>query len=174
MTETSVWQPIIAFVRDNAVLIEALVFVLGFAESLVLVSLFVPASVLFLGIAALHAAGGGAFLPILLAGAAGCLCGDLVSYVIGRRYRRRVKNVWPFNARPQLLARTRLLVRRHGVYAIVVSKFIGPLRPLTPVFAGIGAMPWLSFAGASAASSLLWALAFLAPAYYGLQFLAWV
>ena len=64
------------------------------------------------------------------------------------------------------------MIRRHGVYAIVVSKFVGPLRPITPLFAGATFMPWYSFASASAASSLLWALAFLAPAYYGLQLFA--
>ena len=169
MSESSLWQQIIAFVRENEFLIELIVFLLGFAESLVLVSFFVPASVLFLAIAALQSAGDGPFLPILLAGALGCLAGDIVSYMIGWRVRHRVRRIWPFRARPDLLARTRVMIRRHGVYAIVISKFVGPLRPITPLAAGATHMPWYSFAGASAASSLLWALAFLAPAYYGLQ-----
>ncbi len=172
MPETGLWQHIIAFVRENEFLIELLIFALGLAESLVLVSFFVPASVLFLAIAALQSAGDGPFLPILLAGALGCLAGDIVSYMIGWRVRHRIRGIWPFRSRPDLLARTRWMIRRHGVYAIVVSKFVGPLRPITPLFAGATTMPWYSFASASAASSLLWALAFLAPAYYGLQFFA--
>ncbi|MGI9478347.1 MAG: DedA family protein [Hyphomicrobiaceae bacterium] len=172
MSDASAWQQVIALVREHEYLIEAIVFLLGFAESLVLVSFFVPASVLFLAIAALHSAGDGPFIPILLAGAVGCLTGDIVSYAIGWRLRRRVRSVWPFSARPDLLVRSRLMIRRHGVYAIFASKFIGPLRPVTPMFAGATYMPWASFAGASAASSLLWALAFLAPTYYGLQLLS--
>ncbi len=169
MQDPSTWQQIVTFVQDNEALIEVIIFLLGFAESLVLVSFFVPASVLFIAIAALHSAADGPFLPILLAGALGCLAGDIASYMIGWRVRHRVKTIWPFQARPDLLARTRLLVRRHGVYAIVASKFIGPVRPITPLLAGASRMPWCSFAGASTASSLLWALAFLAPTYYGLQ-----
>ena len=173
MSEPSAWEQVIAFVREHEFLIEVVIFLLGFAESVVLVSFFVPASVLFLAIAALHSASDGPFVPILLAGALGCLAGDIVSYAIGRRFRRHVKVLWPFGSRPDLLARTRLLLRRHGVYAIIVSKFVGPLRPVTPMFAGAASMPWYSFAGASAASSLLWALAFLAPTYYGLQLMNW-
>ena len=50
------------FARQNEALIEVTLFCLGFAESLVITSFFVPASVLFLGIAALHGASGGEFL----------------------------------------------------------------------------------------------------------------
>ena len=169
MSEASAYHGIVSFVRENEHLIEMIIFLLGFAESLVLVSFFVPASILFLAVAALHSAGDGPFIPILMAGALGCLFGDLVSYMVGWRMRRQVKSMWPFRSRPDLLARTRLLIRRHGVLAIVISKFIGPLRPITPLCAGAASMPWYSFAGASAASSMIWALAFLAPAYFGLQ-----
>ena len=172
MSSQSIWQHVLDFVRENEVVIEVIVFVLGFAESLVFVSFFVPASVLFLGVAALHAAGDGPFLPLLLAGTAGCLLGDLVSFALGWHVRHDVKNVWPFSRRPELLTRTRILFRRHGSYAIVMSKFIGPFRPVAPMFAGAMHMPWQTFAGASAVSSLLWALAFLAPAYYGIQILS--
>ncbi len=171
MPETSLWQHILAFVRENEFLVELLVFALGFAESVALMSFLVPASVLFLAVAALQSAGNGPFLPILFAGALGCLAGDMVSYMIGWRVRHRIGGLWPFRSRPDLLARTRWMIRRHGIYAIVVSKFVGPLRPLTPLFAGVTTMPWVKFASASAVSSLLWALAFLAPAYYGVQLL---
>ena len=96
MTEHTAWQSIIAFVKENEHLTEIIVFFLGFAESLVLVSFFVPASILFLAVAALHSAGDGPFIPILLAGALGCLVGDLVSYMVGWRMRHQVKTIWPF------------------------------------------------------------------------------
>ena len=172
MVDSSTWQSVIAFVRENELLIEVIIFALGFAESLVLVSFFVPASVLFLAIAALHAAGDGPFLPILLAGSLGCLAGDIVSYAIGSRTKRHINAMWPFRSRPDLLARTQSMIRRHGVYAIFASKFIGPLRPITPACAGAASMSWPLFFAASAASSVLWALAFLAPTYYGFQFIA--
>ena len=171
MAELTFWEQTLAFVRENEALIEAAVFLLGFAESLVFVSFFVPASVLFLAIAALHSAGDGPFLPILLAGTLGCLAGDIVSYAVGRRVRHQVRKSWPFNSRPRLFARARMLVRRRGVFAIVMSKFIGPVRPLAPMIAGAMHMRWYNFAGASAASSLIWALAFLAPTYYGMRLL---
>ena len=71
MSDTGLWQSVVAFVRENEVTIELVVFFLGFMESLVFVSFFVPASVLFLAFAALQSASEGPFLPILLAGALG-------------------------------------------------------------------------------------------------------
>ena len=165
------WQTVFEFVRENEVLVEVIVFILGFAESLVFVSFFVPASVLFLAIAGLHSAVDGPFLPLLVAGAAGCLAGDIVSFAIGWRVRKNVRRWWPFTSRPDLLARMRLLFGRHCSFAILVSKFVGPFRPVAPVFAGAMRMGWVPFVGASAASSLAWAAAFLAPAYYGIQLL---
>ncbi len=162
---------VLDFVKRNEALVEVFVFLLGFAEFLVFVSFFVPASVLFLGIAALQAASDAPLLPILLSGAAGALAGDIVSYVLGWRVRHNVENCWPFRSNPGLLARTRAMFESRGVYAVVVGKFVGPLRPLIPFVGGAMHMPWATFTIASAASSFAWAAVFLAPSYYGMKLL---
>lgn len=165
------WEALLDFVRANEPLIELIVFVLGFAESLVFVSFFVPASVLFLGIAALQSASDAPLMPLLLAGTAGALIGDIVSYGLGWRVRHNVDRVWPFSANPHLLFRTRKLFESQGAMAIVLSKFVGPLRPLVPFVGGAMHMPFPTFAIASALSSLAWSIAFLAPSYYGVNWL---
>jgi len=169
MTTSTYWDAVVEFAHENEVLIEVIIFVLGFAESLVFVSAFIPASVLFLALAAVHSAGEGPFLPILLAGAAGCLLGDIVSFAIGWRVREDVYRCWPFNTRPELLNRMRNLFEQRGSSAIYISKFVGPLRPVGPFIAGAMHMKWPVFVVASCGSSLIWAAAFLAPGYYGLQ-----
>ena len=159
----------LAFARQNETLIEVTLFCLGFAESLVITSFFVPASVLFLGIAALHSASGGDFLPILLAGTAGAFLGDIVTYAIGRRYKEKVRARWPFRQHPHLIAKASAFFERWGILGVVVGKFVGPMRPMIPLIGGIVAMPWLAFGIASAVSSLVWSIVFLAPAFYGLK-----
>lgn len=172
MQSHSWWNTAVNFARENEQLIELILFALGFAESLVFVSFLVPASALFLGIAALEGAAGNPLLPIILAGAAGCFAGDMLSYFIGSHLKRDIHQVWPFRKNPHWLSRTQSLFERRGIAAIFMSKFIGPLRPVVPFVAGAAQMSWLPFAGASAASSLAWSTTFLVPSYFGISFLA--
>ena len=159
----------LAFARQNEALIEITLFCLGFAESLVITSFIVPASVLFLGIAALHAASGGEFLPILLAGTAGAFFGDIATYAIGRRYKDQVGRSWPFRSNPGLLPKASAFFDRWGIAGIAIGKFVGPMRPLIPLVCGLISMPWQTFGVASFASSLIWTIVFLAPSFYGVK-----
>ena len=172
MSAQSWWEAAVDFARENEHLIEVVLFGLGFAESLVFVSVFVPASALFLAIAALEGAAGNPLLPILFAGAAGCFAGDMVSYFLGQSIKGDIKSNWLFVRRPQWLTRTQNLFRSRGILTIFLSKFIGPLRPVVPFVAGAMHMPLAPFIGASAVSSFLWATAFLLPSYYGIMLLA--
>ncbi len=171
MEPDTFWSALLSFARNNETFIELFLFLLGFAESLVVVSIFVPASGLFLGVAALEAAAGNPVLPIILAGAAGCFFGDMLSYLIGASVKDGLSKAWPFTRYPLWLPRTRELFERRGVLAIFVSKFVGPLRPVVPFVAGASQMSIVVFASASAASSLVWSSAFLAPGYYGIKWL---
>ena len=165
----SLKDQLLALARDHQELIVPLVFVLGFAESIALVSLFVPATILFLGIGVIHHAAGGAFVPVWLAGALGAFLGDFVSYAVGRRYRDTIQTVWPFRQYPDLIGRAKAMDEKWGAAALIGSKFLGMLRPFAPVMAGTLPMPWPRFALASAAGALVWAGVFLAPSY-GLTF----
>ena len=159
----------LAFVKEHRGFVEITLFWLGFAESLVITSFFIPASVIFLAIAGLHSAAGGEFLPMVIAGTAGAFLGDIASYWIGRKYKDKLKGYWPFRTNPQLLPKASAFFERWGIMGIVLGKFVGPMRPMIPLVGGAVAMPWLTFGIASAVSSLIWSLVFLAPTFYGLK-----
>ena len=156
---------VLEFVTQYVAWIEPIVFALGFGESLVVVSFFIPSTVLFLGIGGLYAAADGAFWPIWLAGASGAFCGDVVSYVVGRYFKNDISEFGPIRKYPEVYARTRITCRDWGSLAVITSKFMGMLRPIVPLVAGAMAMPVPRFLPASAISGLLWAGAFLAPGY---------
>jgi len=158
-------EQLIGIVRDNIALAEPLVFALGFAESIVFLSLLVPSTLLFLAIGGLHSAAGGEFLPMWLAGAAGAFLGDVVSYSLGRYFKADIANVRLLRNRPEWYVLARAFFMRWGALGIIVSKFLGMLRPFTPVIAGVMGLRWPPFLAASAASALLWAGVFLAPGY---------
>lgn len=165
ITLEGITELMLTFMRNNLHLTALIVFSLGFAESIALVSLFVPSTILFLAIGGLHSAAGGQFLPVWLAGAAGATLGDLASYSIGRTFQHDVHRIWPFTRMPGLIPQGRAMFERWGVWSIVAGKFVGGLRPFIPVVAGMLQMPWAVFLIGSALSSLVWAGIFLAPGY---------
>lgn len=161
----SVWQSLLDVVSANLHLVEPLVFALGFAESIVVVSLFVPSTILFLAIGGLHHAAGGDFISLWLAGASGAFLGDVLSYALGRYFRADIAGIWPFSKKPQWYVLARGFFQTWGAPGIIASKFLGMMRPFVPVVAGATHMRWLPFLLASAASCLIWAGAFLGPGY---------
>ena len=167
----SIFEATVGFVRDNKGLVGVTLFWLGFAESLIITSFFIPASAIFLAIAALHSAAGGEFIPMVIAGTAGAFLGDIASYWIGWKYKDRLRHHWPFNKHPDLLPKASAFFERWGTMGVVVGKFVGPMRPMIPLVGGAVAMPWLAFGISSAISSLIWSLVFLAPTFYGLKWI---
>lgn len=155
----------VAFLRDHQALAEPLVFALGFAEGIPLLSLFVPSSALFLAIGSLHGALGGSFWGMWLSASAGAMLGDCATYAIGRRYKNDVQHVWPFSRYPDWLTKGRRMLDRWGWLAVLGGKFLGFLRPFVPAAAGVVEMPVPLFLLASAFSSLAWAGVFLAPGW---------
>jgi membrane protein DedA with SNARE-associated domain len=161
----SLYTTVVTFLRDHQGLAEPIVFVLGFAEGIPLISLFVPSSALFLAIASLQGALGGGFWWMWLSAAGGAMLGDCATYAIGRRFKHEVQNVWPFSRYPDWLRKGRALLERWGWLAVLGGKFLGFLRPFVPAAAGVAEMPIPLFLLASALSSLAWAGVFLAPGF---------
>lgn len=165
MTLDTLKEQALALARDNIALAEPLVFALGFAESIAFVSLFVPSSVLFIGIGGAHAAAGGSLVTTALAGGLGAFFGDIVSYALGRYFKTEIGGIWPFTRNPEWYVATVAFFRRWGAISVLVGKFLGFMRPFIPVVAGASGMPFPLFLLASLTSSLLWAGVFLSPGY---------
>lgn len=162
---------LLALAREHRQWMAPLVFLMGFAESIPLLSLFVPSTVLFLGIGAANGAAGGSFLPLWLAAAAGATIGDIVTFTAGRLLEGRIVTSWPLSRNPQWWHRSHDLFERWGILAIVAGKFMGPLRSVIPIIAGVLEMPFPWFLLGSAVSSLIWAAAFLGPGSFGIGWL---
>jgi membrane protein DedA with SNARE-associated domain len=157
--------PVLAWMKEHPELAITVCFLLGFGESLAVVSLFVPSTALFLAIGGAQSAAGGAFWPLWIAGSVGAFLGDVISFALGRLFKDRTEQVWPFSAYPTLIPRSRTIFEKWGGYSIIGGKFVGGLRPFLPVAAGMMRMPWPTFRVASAFSCVLWAGVFLAPGY---------
>jgi membrane protein DedA with SNARE-associated domain len=167
-----------AFVRDHQAWAGPIVAVLAFCESLAFVSLLVPATVILIAIGALLGGSGfglasATFWIVCLSGAIGAVAGDWLSYEVGRRFDRGIKNVWPLNRSPRLVDGAEAFVARWGVWGVFFGRFSGPLRALVPIVAGIFDMPRLRFQVANVASGGIWSFGLLAPGAGLLDWFGW-
>src|SRR5690606_35050025 len=108
------------------------VLLLAFCDAIVVLGIVVPLAALFLAIGALM--GLGTLHPgyTILSAAAGAFCGDLVGYVVGRRYGQGLRRIWPFSRHPGWLDSGEAFMRRHGRKGIVIGRYVGAVRPFVP------------------------------------------
>jgi len=139
------------------------VFMMSFIESLAFVGILVPGIIILFGIGAMISLGAMDMLPIWIAGTLGAFAGDLASYAIGRRYRGHLAEVWPFSRFPKMLERGRDYFRVHGPKSVVIGRFIGPLRPVIPVTAGMLGLAPRRFLTVDIPACIAWTPAYLIP-----------
>ena len=161
---------LVALVRDNTPLFLPVVLTLAFAESIILFSLFIPASVILMGFGALVGAADISPIPVLLAATIGAALGEWVSYAAGYVMKERVSGIWPLSRHPELVERGTRLIAVWGILGVFVAKFIGPLRGVAPLLAGAFRMPQVRFQIANWLSSLLWAAVWLGPGYLAAKY----
>jgi len=155
--------PVLHWVQLHPGWSQMVVFLIALGESLAMVGLFVPGTVLMFGIGAVVATGSLAPWPTLGAAVAGAMAGDGISYLLGRHYHEGLARLWPFSRRPQWLQSSRAFFERHGGKSVLFGRFVGPMRPVVPMVAGMLSMPAGRFFLVNLISAALWAPAYLVP-----------
>ncbi len=163
MTETGWMNELLNWTSAHSAWSGLIVFVIAFVESLILVGILVPGILILLGIGALIALGALDFYLIWLAASAGAFAGDLISYLLGHKYREHLSDMWPFRNYPKALAQARDFIHKHGNKSVVFGRFIGPLRPLVPAVTGMLGMTPKRFLKIDIPACIAWAPAYLLP-----------
>lgn len=140
-----------------------LIFFVAFTESIVVVGILIPGIMILFALGTLIGLGLVDFYLAWATATLGAILGDSLSYWLGYRYRGTLMNRWPFNRWPELLQQGRDLFRRRGILSVVIGRFVGPLRPIIPVVAGMLAMPPRHFYPTAIAAGIAWSPAFLLP-----------
>ncbi|MCS4250881.1 MULTISPECIES: DedA family protein [unclassified Pseudomonas] len=144
-------------VRNYGVWIYAILFLVIFCETGLVVMPFLPGdSLLF--IAGAIAAGGG-MDPILLGGLLmlAAILGDSTNYVIGRTAGERLfSNPNSKIFRRDYLQKTHDFYDKHGGKTVTLARFLPILRTFAPFVAGIAKMPYPRFFGFSVFGTIIW------------------
>lgn len=151
------------FAQANSQWAAVFVFLIAFAESLVIVGLFLPGWLLLVGFGSMIGADVLGFYPIVIAAYFGAVLGEYFSFYLGFRYHERILN-WPvFIKQKKLFDYSHRFFENYGVIGVFVGRFFGPARAVIPFIAGVSEMNKRTFFWVNTISGLLWAPAYLFP-----------
>jgi len=153
-------------VSEYALLTYAIIFLIIFFETGIVVAPFLPGDSLLFAAGALAAIGSfniaWLFLVIFLA----AVLGDTLNYQIGNIIGPRIftkESSWLFNRK--YLVRAQHFYEKNGKKTIILARFIPIIRTFAPFVAGIGTMSYWVFLTYNILGALLWSGLFIGGGY---------
>ncbi len=127
-----------------------------FAESGILLGIFLPGDSLLFAAGLLSAQG--MFNPFLLLAitAVAAIAGDNTGYWIGKRGGTALLHAYPKLIKQEHITRTELFYARWGGYAIILARFVPIVRTIVPTLAGVGKMNYAQFVRYNVFGGVLW------------------
>jgi membrane-associated protein len=149
-------------VANYGIWVYAILFLIIFAETGLIVTPFLPGDSLLFAAGALAASGaldpGGTVLLLVVA----AVLGDAVNYSVGRMVGTRIVHLaqtdprWGRWIQPAYVARAHEFFERHGGKAIVLARFMPIVRTFVPFVAGVAEMRYPSFALYNVTGAVAW------------------
>lgn len=151
---------LLEFATAYGVWIYALLFLIIFLETGVVVTPFLPGDSLLFATGALAAAGVIDVVGILALLTAAAIIGDNTNYFIGRAVGPRVFTEHSRWLKREHLLRTQRFYERHGGKTVVLARFVPIVRTFAPFVAGVGRMHYPRFLAFDVGGGILWVWSF--------------
>lgn len=162
------------FVQNYGLWVYALLFLIIFVETGVVVMPFLPGDSLLFVVGALCGVGLMSFPVACAVLIVAAILGDQCNYTIGRYFGPKVfkwENSRFFNK--AAFDRSHNFYERYGGITIIVARFMPFLRTFAPFVAGVAAMSRLKFTLFNVAGALIWVLGICTAGYF-LGSIPWV
>jgi membrane protein DedA with SNARE-associated domain/membrane-associated phospholipid phosphatase len=156
-------QPLLHWLSAHPGWSSLVVFLIAFAESLLLVGLLFPGTVIMFGIGTLVAVGVLDLWTTLAWAAVGAMAGDGISFWLGYHYKDQLRLMWPISRYPSLVQRGEQFFLKHGGKSVLFGRFVGPVRPILPAVAGMLRMHPVRFVTIDILSGIAWAPVYTLP-----------
>ena len=140
---------------------------LVFAESGLLIGLFLPGDSLLFAAGLLAGGGVLAYAPLTAIVVVAAILGDTVGYWFGRKvgsalFSRPDSRFF----KQEYLRRTESFYKKYGARAIVLARFFVVVRTIAPILAGAAQMPYARFLSYNALGALLWGSGMVSVGYF--------
>lgn len=153
------------WLQANPGWISCAIFLIAFVESLALAGVIVPGVIMLFMVSIIAGGGALSLAESLLWAFLGAVGGDGLSFLIGHYFKSSIPRVWPMSRYPALLHSGEEFFRRHGGKSILIGRFVGPLRPVLPLVAGMLHMPARRFLTFNILSAVGWAPLYVIPGF---------
>lgn len=158
-------QHLAEFVANYGIWIYAILFLIVFVETGLVVMPFLPGDSLLFAAGALAAIG--QMDPFLLGAVifTAAALGDTSNYHIGKHFGRGLIEKYKI-INMDYLHQTERYFEKHGGKTVIFARFVPIVRTFTPFVSGMGAMPFKRFISFSMFGSLCWILTFVTLGYF--------
>ena len=156
-------SPLLQWLNANPELAGVVTFIISAAESIAIIGTIVPGSITMTAIGTLAGAGIIPLYATILWAILGAIVGDGISYWMGFYFKNRLRTMWPFKNNPSVLEKGERFVHKYGTMSVFIGRFVGPVRALVPLVAGMLGMKPIQFLIANVASAIGWAPAYMLP-----------
>jgi membrane-associated protein len=128
-----------------------------FAESGLLIGIFLPGDTLLLGAGILASQGTLPLIPLIAIVVCAAITGDNVGYSIGRRSGPKLfKKKDGIVFRQEYIQKAEAFYEKHGGKTIILARFVPIVRTFAPLVAGVGKMPRRKFFLFNVIGAVLW------------------
>jgi membrane protein DedA with SNARE-associated domain len=155
-----------ALVGQNPELAILVAFLAAIIEAVAVLGVLLPGTPILMAIAGAAAMSGMSVWPIMAVAVLGAVIGDFISFWLGGRFSVRLRGVWPFRTRPELLVEAERFFARYGMASVAICRFLPVLRSTVPLVAGMVGMSRRRFLIANVASAFVWGPVHVLPAQY--------
>jgi membrane-associated protein len=159
-------EHLITLINTYGMFVYAIIFLIIFCETGLVVTPFLPGDSLIFVLGALGASGKINLPAICFVLMAAAILGNMTNYQIGHFVGPKVfeKESGRF-FKKEYLIRTHAFFERHGGKTIVIARFMPIIRTFAPFVAGIGQMEYSRFTFFNLLGCVAWVLAFLTGGY---------
>ena len=159
------FSSILEFLEENPNWINLMMFLLVFVESLIILGLFTPATLIIPGIGALAASINISPVVIVFWASLGMIMGDTVSFFIGKLVGNKVED-WIPEKYHHYIFQARKFMKKRGMLSVALGRFAGPLRCTVPFIAGSLGMKSKYFFPIEVLASPAWASLYVLTGYF--------
>ncbi|SMC37206.1 DedA family protein [Moheibacter sediminis] len=164
-------QHLNVFIQDYGLWIYAILFLIIFVETGVVVMPFLPGDSLLFAVGMLAANPDNGLnvwivIGLLLIAA---IAGDSLNYSIGKKFGMRVTRIKLFGkqpVKPEHIDKTHSFYEKYGSKTIVIGRFVPIVRTLAPFVAGIGKMNYGTFITYNVIGAILWVVGITLAGYF--------
>jgi len=152
-------EHLLAMVADYGTLVYAILFLIVFVETGLIVMPLLPGDSLLFAAGAIAAANNNeglniwVLMPLLILAA---LCGDNVNYFVGKFFSEQIKKrdrILFFKR--EYITQTEAFYEKYGRQAIIMARFVPIVRTIAPFVAGAGNMPYRKYISVCVLGALL-------------------